>query len=241
VEAAWCWLLRRGLLVDADEHLRRLATLPTDQARSASALLDLLTTPDGDRRWQARRSCAVLVEGGGPTADHVSRLLTASGVAVVDGRRRQRPDLVVLAHDHAVPVDTLETLMRTDIPHLLGGLHEREGRVGPLVVPGWTACSRCVDLYRVARDPGWRWRRALLSTPADAHPLGTITASPTVQVITAALTASEALAFIEAGEASTCNGTMRVRADEPFTQVETVQPHPWCGCIWPRSDTGETS
>lgn len=243
VEDAWRWLLRRGLLVDADEHLRRVSAVPTDplptrQMPSAIALLDLLTTPDGDRRWRARRSCAVRVDGRGPTADHVRRLLAASGVPVVDEGREARPDLVVLGHDREAPVDTLESLMRTDTPHLLGGLRDHEGRVGPLVVPGWTACSRCFDLYQVARDPSWRWRRALLSAPAT-HPLGTITAPPTVQVITGALLAAEVVTFVEAGEPTTCNGTVRVRADEPCPTVEKLEPHPWCGCIWPSGDTAD--
>lgn len=239
VEAAWRWLLRRGLLVDADEHLRRVAAIPEDCGLPALAqhgpLLDLLATPDGDRRWRTRRTCDVQVRGHGPTAAVLTQILTASGVPVRSREDTGAPDLVVLAHDHEPPADDLAALVRNDTAHLIGGLRDREGRVGPLVVPGWTACSRCHDLYRSARDPSWRWRRALLAHPA-AHPLSATSASTTLLLSTAATLAGEALAFIEGRTPLSCAGTLRLHPDDPRPSVDLLEPHPWCGCIWPSDD-----
>ena len=48
--------------------------------------------------------------------------------------------------------------MRADRPHLLVALVDGIVRVGPFVVPGRTACLRCIDAHHTERDP----RRSLV-------------------------------------------------------------------------------
>ena len=66
-----------------------------------------------------------------------------------------RPDLVVLAPvGHADELDAA-ALRRDGVPHLLAEVRDTVGVVGPLVLPGRSACLRCLDLVRTDRDPGW--------------------------------------------------------------------------------------
>ena len=68
-----------------------------------------------------------------------------------DGRRL--PDLAVLT-GRPDPV-VLADLMRDRVPHLAVHADEAIGVVGPLVLPGRSACVRCLDLSKAARDPAW--------------------------------------------------------------------------------------
>lgn len=240
-DAAWCRLLRRRLVVDADEHLQRIAALGRSPDRlshrspgAATPLADLLACADGDRRWQARRACRVSIRGGGATATSLTDLLAVSGVATED-TPHQAPDLVVLTHDHEPPADLLEPLVRDDVAHLVGGLRDATARVGPFVVPGWSACTRCYDLHRTAVEPSWRWRRALLAQPV-VHPLGRTTAPLPVVQLAAALLAFEVLAFAEGRTPQTCGSTLELSVDHPVPVRHRVEPHPWCGCVWPTQE-----
>lgn len=240
IGAAWCRLLQRRLVVDADEHLQRAAALrgpgdPTNPhpAGGGMALNDLLACADGDRRWLARRACHVSIRGGGAAAPALVSLLAASGVRTAGSD--QPPDLVVLTQDHQPATELLQPLVRDDTVHLIGGLRDAAARVGPFVVPGWSACARCYDLQRTAAEPSWRWRRPLLAQPA-VNPLGCSTASSPVVQATAALLAAEALAFVEGRTPQTCGATLELSADDLVPTRRRLDPHPWCGCVWPAQE-----
>ncbi|NDZ83294.1 ThiF family adenylyltransferase [Streptomyces sp. SID10853] len=112
-------------------------------------------------------------------------------------------------------------------PHLYTGVIEGTGVVGPLVLPGGTACSGCLALGRAEHDPGWprmvaQWR----SGRRDAVPacdLGLATA-------VAGLTAAHALAFLD-GELPASTGS-RWEASLPLLdwRPARITPHPDCGC-----------
>lgn len=56
-----------------------------------------------------------------------------------------------------------EPWIASGIPHLYAGVIEATGVVGPLVLPGGTACAGCLALTRTDRDPQWprmltQWR-----------------------------------------------------------------------------------
>ena len=131
---------------------------------------------DGGARVLARRRAAyVSVHGGGRLGSGVAGLLTASGIGQVTSSGDSgpeaggeplagaRPDLVVLIGTH-VP-ELAASLMRGQIPHLAAAAGEAIGVVGPLVVPGTSACLRCLDLARTDRDPAWPLILAQLAGP----------------------------------------------------------------------------
>ncbi len=222
VSAQWCWLLDRHVVIDA---------------AAGTTASELLADPAGDARWAARQSAVVRVYGAGPTAEALVGHFDDAGIGRLDlepviDAPGAPSDLVVLAADHEVPLDVLEPLVRADVPHLVGGTRDATGRIGPLVVPGWSACSRCYDLHRRASDPTWRWRRPLLSHPAP-DPAGLGVASSRLVAATAALLAHEAVAYVDGRKPRTLSCTLVLREDDLIPEPTALAPHPWCGCVWP--------
>src|ERR1700722_2743761 len=146
------------------------------------------------------------------TADDVSRLPER---AVLTGR----PDPVVVAE-----------LMRNRVPHLLVHADEAIGVVGPLVLPGRTACARCLDLSKAARDPAWPAILAQAGGPGG--PLTVPQACDTVlAAATAALATAQAFTFIDrACEQAAANGTLEVVLPDWQWQRRGWPAHPACTC-----------
>ena len=81
-------------------------------------------------------------------------------------RPRRRPDLVILADSPRRELPA--ALVRRMVPHLTASASEAIGVVGPLVLPGRSACLRCLDLARAERDPAWPLILAQLASRANA-------------------------------------------------------------------------
>ena len=146
------------------------------------------------------------------TADDRSRL---PDLAVLTGR----PDPVVLAD-----------LMRQRVPHLVVHADEAIGVVGPLVLPGRSACVRCVDLSKAARDPAWP--RILAQAGGGGGPLTTPQACDTVlAAATAALATAQALTLIDrAGHPAAADGTLELVLPDWQWHRRGWPAHPACTC-----------
>lgn len=138
------------------------------------------------------------------------------------------PDLAVLA-GRADPV-VLAGLMHDRVPHLSVQADEAIGVVGPLVQPGRSACVRCVDLSKAARDPAW----PLILAQADGADGST--ASPqacdtVLAAATAALATAQALAFIDRAAPQVIgNGTVELVLPDWQWHRRSWPPHPACTC-----------
>ncbi|MEU4075607.1 hypothetical protein DEJ45_12190 [Streptomyces venezuelae] len=124
----------------------------------------------------------------------------------------------------------------TGTPHLYAGVLEATGTVGPLVLPGGTACARCLQEERTDRDEAWprllaQWRSGV-PHPLPACDLGLATA-------VAGLAAAHALAFLD-GDLPASTGT-RWEASLPLLEwrAERLGPHPSCPCGAARTGEGE--
>jgi hypothetical protein len=120
-----------------------------------------------------------------------------------------------------------EPWIASGTPHLYAGVIEATGVVGPLVLPGGTACAGCLDLHRTDRDPQWprmlaQWRSGRRGA-VQACDLGLATA-------VAGLAAAQALAFLD-GELPAGTGA-RCEAALPLLdwRSERVGPHLDCSC-----------
>ncbi|HET7246035.1 MAG TPA: thiamine biosynthesis protein ThiF [Streptosporangiaceae bacterium] len=141
---------------------------------------------------------------------------------------RRRPDLVVLADTHRRELPAV--LVRRGVPHLAASASEAIGVVGPLVLPGHSACLRCLDLARTERDPAWPLILAQLAGQAATDPLACDTVLATM---VAAQAAAQALAFLDQGTgaaAAVTNGTLELVLPGWQWRRRTWHPHPQCGC-----------
>jgi hypothetical protein len=143
-------------------------------------------------------------------------------------RPRRRPDLVILADSHGRELP--ESLVSQVVPHLAASASEAIGVVGPLVLPGRSACLRCLDLARAERDPAWPLILAQLAGRATADPLACDTVLATM---VAAQAAAQALAFVDQGceaAAAVTNGTLELVLPGWQWHRRTWHTHPRCGC-----------
>lgn len=137
------------------------------------------------------------------------------------------PDLAVLT----VPPgpDEVTSLMRDRVPHLCVRADEAIGVVGPLVYPGRSACLRCVDLSKAARDPAWPkvLAQASRDSAASAAACDTVLAAAT-----AALAAAQALAVIDncGQQPATVNGTLDLVLPDWQWRRRAWRPSPSCTC-----------
>ncbi|MER8231580.1 ThiF family adenylyltransferase [Streptomyces sp. NPDC094049] len=127
-------------------------------------------------------------------------------------------------------------LIATGTPHLYAGVLEATGAVGPLVLPGGTACARCLQEGRTDGEPDWprllaQWRSGA-PQPLPACDLGLATA-------VAGLAAAHALAFLD-GDLPASTGT-RWETSLPLLEwrAERLRPHPACPCGAARVMEGE--
>ena len=190
---------------------------------------------DGGARTLARRTAGqIRIDGGGRTATAIASLLTTSGVGqvIVDGAPGTAltgpplPDLAILTDRPSAGLQ--DWLMREQIPHLAVSASEAIGVVGPLVVPGRTACLRCLDLTRADRDPAWPLILAQLSG-RKPNPVGCDAA---LAAAVAAQAVFQALALIDrAGSAdAVTNGTLELVLPGWQWRRRTWPRHPRCSC-----------
>ncbi|MGP4095938.1 ThiF family adenylyltransferase [Nonomuraea sp. KM90] len=140
--------------------------------------------------------------------------------------RSDRPDLVILA-----PVTPLDGVLINDlnslrIPHLLVSAFEGHGTVGPLVLPGTTACLHCLDLTRRDRDPDW----PIVTARLGGYPPGEIACDVALATAVAAGAVGHALAHLDGRESAVTNGTIDVTPDWRWKR-RSWRAHPQCRCM----------
>ncbi|MET9243513.1 thiamine biosynthesis protein ThiF [Nonomuraea sp. NPDC003709] len=142
------------------------------------------------------------------------------------GDQSDRPDLVILTP--VAPLDgvLVNELTLLGIPHLLASAFEGHGTVGPLVIPGKTACLHCLDLTRRDRDPMW----PIVTARLGGYPPGEIACDVTLAALVAAAVAGHALAYLDGRESAVTNGTMDVTPDWRWKR-RSWTIHPQCRCM----------
>jgi bacteriocin biosynthesis cyclodehydratase domain-containing protein len=185
------------------------ATAPPATAPPATA-----PSPPGPAPSTTARPAAT---PGPPSAAASSRMAPASAA---------RPDLVVLTARHLPELQA--ELMRDQIPHLVVSASEAIGIVGPLVMPGRTACLRCLDLLRTDHDPAW----PLILAQLAGRPPGPLSCDAPLAAAVAAQATSQALAFIDWAPSAVAvtNGTLELVLPSWQWRRRTWSPHPECSC-----------
>lgn len=170
-------------------------------------------------------------------ADAVAALVGRVRPGVVTGPvpHRFAADLVVLA-DALVPEPAVvDRLHGTGTAHLVVRLRDGCGVVGPLVLPGRSACLRCLELHRTARDPTWAGVAVQLVGRSGR-------ADPACAVGTVALATAQAVAVLEGtAHPPVLQATLELDATSGVILPRGWQPHPDCGCGAGRARPAGTS
>jgi len=203
-----------------------VAHLGLDRAAVEASVERLRPALDGD--IQPIVPPSVLVGGPGPVADAVARLLGSCGADV----RRAHADLPpprnttgVLVGGHVVDPGVVREWVRSDLTHLVVRLGDRHARIGPVTVPGATACARCLDLRAGEADRAW----PAIAGQLSARPL---TAPPLLSVHEVATRAARRLWSRLSGAAGTPDDSEveSISIAEGLVTRANVAPHPECGC-----------
>jgi bacteriocin biosynthesis cyclodehydratase domain-containing protein len=143
-------------------------------------------------------------------------------------RQRLVPDLAVLTDFLAHDPEQVAQLNATGTAHLSARVRDGVGVVGPLVLPGRTACLGCLDRQRCAHDPGWPAVAAQLVGRQGR-------ADPAAIRATAALATAQALAALDSaagggGPPPTLDTTLELDATAGTLLRRAWSPQPGCGC-----------
>lgn len=122
-----------------------------------------------------------------------------------------------------------DALEQAGIPHLLAGVQETTGLVGPLVLPGVTGCLSCRELFRADRDPGWP---ALAGQLAAQQVDGVLLACDvTLAAAVAAAAAHQVLTVLDGGQPpSAAGGCLELELPGWRWQRRSWSVHPACHC-----------
>jgi hypothetical protein len=236
-------LAARGALDDFP--FGTLQALPAELRRRLAAELATVSLAHGDgdggaRFLARRRASTVCIEGERRVGRAISRILAAAGVGHVrlrvppaaapptcggSGGSSPLADLTILVG--RVSLDRSDALVRDGVPHLQVMATEAIGVVGPLVVPG-TACLRCLDYARAARDPAWPLILAQLGARRAEPPAcdAVLTASVAAQAAAQALAAVDQTPVPGPG----VNGTLELVLPDWRWRRRSWRPHPACLC-----------
>jgi len=212
-------LLAAGLLVDGDLLLPDLVQAPVHAAYGLQA-----------GPVQERRAAAGLEIDAPPEIAELIRPWLPPGLG-------REPAVSLLVSIGARPREHVDPLMAAGRPHLV--VEAREGLVelGPFVVPGHTACLRCVDAHRGEVDP----RRSLvLEQYATAPPRIDGVPEPVDPPVLAAALAwavRDCVTFIDGFQPATWSHTVTFGPGMANDQREWPR-HPHCGCAWADLATG---
>jgi hypothetical protein len=158
----------------------------------------------------------------------------ASRQAVADQRIREAapveapiilgpPDLIILTKP-PMPEEVMD-LGLTGTTHLVIDIDPDSATVGPLVIPGSTACTRCIALRKVDHDRHWgavemvKLNRRVLPSALLAQ-------------LTASHASAQALLFLDSGTCTAVDTTLHLSLSDGFIRPRSWKVHPLCGCSW---------
>lgn len=193
-----------------------------DSPQAHRALVDLGRAGLLVERSAPREGVRAAVEGGGAVAAEAARILRSAGCHLTPAE--EADVALVLADGEPLRAD-VDAHLREGRAHLVVAASAYGFTIGPFVVPGRTACLRCVDAHLGQHDP----RRAVVveqvgGLSAEAH-------DPGLTALVAAWAVRDVLTHAEGGRPSTWSATVAIGADLAPRTHDWLR-HPHCGCSW---------
>ncbi|MDX6325107.1 MAG: hypothetical protein QOK15_1461 [Nocardioidaceae bacterium] len=238
-------LVRAGVATHDDRVLRQVLPGPAEQPWRRHTLA-AVARRSGDRLADVVRSREAhlvdVVAFGHPLSRHLAGDLAdvcdRSGLRLArsPGRRTppEPPTVRVLVGVGEPSRDLVDPWLREACPHLLVRLVEGRAVVGPFVVPGRTACLRCIDAYRREEDPAWpllveQYARATRADRADGIPEPV---DATLATVAVGWAVRELSTYAEGGEPATTSATLTLAPLLDSLDTRRWPQHPHCGCAW---------
>jgi hypothetical protein len=217
----------RVLLVEL-AHGSPLSTLDAVTSRALDELVraGLVVPADDEPRRAARRSrCLVHLDVPDDLLPAALREVGAAGLGLT--RDPDRGHAVLVWAEGEVARDRLDDWMRDSRPHLVVRETLAGPVVGPYVVPGATACLRCVDARAGESDP----RRALVVEQlATTAPLRPPSRDPVPRALALTWAVHDLATAAEGGVPASWSATVALGALPPM--VTAYPRHLHCGCAW---------
>ncbi|HEU4812194.1 MAG TPA: hypothetical protein VFT00_08625 [Nocardioides sp.] len=201
--------------------------LATGADRSAVAAAFAQFGADAPRRLAARAAAVIGVDAPEEHRQSVTRLLRASGAG--SSHAAADADVLLVVSGGELRRDTLDRVVRAGRPHLVvigghGGV-----TVGPFVVPGLTACLRCVDAQRGESDPR---RATVVEQCAQAAPhSGAEPRDPALLAMAVAWAVRDLVSFVDGDQPATWSTSVELGPDLGLVRRRWPR-HPHCGCSW---------
>ena len=130
--------------------------------------------------------------------------------------------------------ELLDDWVRRQEPHLVVRLVEGRAVVGPFVVPGSTACLRCLDAYRTEQDPAWpllveQHARAAMADRADGIPEPV---DAGLAAVALGWAARDVAGYVEGSTPASWSSTVTLGPHLGAAEPVRWPAHPHCGCGW---------
>lgn len=237
---------RRALLPRTRDVEHALALLlqrrPVDEDPAARAVLEALDD-HGCLTWERPAPATpptVAVLGGltGQGLPDPVALFAAAGIAVTSTDAAlddpvADADVVVVISVGELDRERLDPLVRSRTSHVVVRLVDGGAVLGPFVVPGLSACLRCIDAHRSVLDPDHtavttRYVRA----SAGSRPDGVPDLDLALASVALAWTVRDVAAHLAGEQPSTWSRTLHLGAAPAQRGEHLWLRHPLCGCSW---------
>ena len=195
-----------------------------DDRRGTALAVFAATGPGAPARLAARASCRVAVVAPEPWLAAAADRVALAGLEMA-GDHRPTVTLAVFPGEPAR--SQVDLLVRKDRTHLVVTLFPDRVRLGPFVVPGATACLRCVDAHLAEDDP----RRGLVLEQLESRPGLSVPSDPLLAQAALCLAVRELASYAEGDRPATWSATLTLSADLSLPR-QAWPRHPHCGCSW---------
>jgi hypothetical protein len=132
---------------------------------------------------------------------------------------------VLVADDGEIGRDRLDRLLQAGRMHLVVSGGPAAWTVGPFVVPGTTACQRCIDAERLDHDPRRMVVVEQLARLREARGTDTV-----LRAVALGHAVRDLRAWADGLRPGTWSATYTIGSGPP--EVREWLRHPHCGCAW---------
>src|SRR5664279_1595425 len=234
-------LAAHDLILDSSALMPLIPSCGADQPVVSRNDVAALARSTGDRAadvMAARRAFNVdVVPFGNGLSDQLAGnlrgLLAGVGVRAVRGTCCSNA-VVALVGVGEPERELVDGAMRAGTPHLIVRMTEGAATVGPFVVPGETACLRCIDAHHTDADPAWPLLVAQYASMTSRDRADGVPEPVDNLIATVALAwaARDLASYAEGSSPSTWSTTIRFDPHLTSLRTQVWQRHPACGCAW---------